>query len=431
MRAREHRSLITVAAATFALVLAAGMPVTAADAQSAGRHGHGPSGATAVLDWTAIAETTVATGRGPGPSQALMAIVAIGLHDTVAAFEGSSEPYAVAPKVRRPTSLAAAVATVAHGILVARAPEQADSVGAQYRAYLDAIPNTKSKLNGIRLGVEVADAILTLRAADGLNRSVPYIQPPPGPGIFEPVAPTPPVGTELALVTPFAMASPDQLRPDGPDQLDSAEYAGDFNEVKAFGSAESDQRTAEQTETALFWSDHGFLQWSRALRAIAAEQRLDAAEAARMLALVHVAAADGGIACFDAKYHYLSWRPIHAIQRADTDGNDATEADPSWQALLTVNHPEYPSGAGCVNGAIVETLATFFETDHVAFAVDSLVTGTERHYQRFSDALAEDLDARVWSGLHFRNSMDEAAEVGRAVSGLVTDTLFRPSRTHR
>jgi hypothetical protein len=360
-----------------------------------------------------------------------MAIVAIGLHDTVAALEGGSEPYAVAPQVRRPTSLATAVATVTHGILVARAPGQAESAGAQYRAYLDAIPNTKSKLNGIRLGVEVADAILTLRADDGMSRSVPYVQPPTGPGVFEPVAPTPPIGTELALVTPFAMASPGQLRPDGPDPLDSAEYAADFNEVKAFGSAESDERTAEQTETALFWSDHGFLQWGRALRANAAEQRLDAAETARMFALVHVAAADGGIACFDAKYHYLWWRPVHAIQRADTDGNDATEADPSWQALLTANHPEYPSGAGCVNGAIVQTLATYFGTDDVDFVVDSLVTGTERQYQRFSDALAEDLDARVWSGLHFRNSMDEAADVGRAVSSIVTDTLFRPSRSHR
>jgi hypothetical protein len=84
-----------------------------------------------------------------------------------------------------------------------------------------------------------------------------------------------------------------------------------------------------------------------------------------------------------------------------------------------------------VNGAIVQTLATYFGTDDVDFVVDSLVTGTERQYQRFSDALAEDLDARVWSGLHFRNSMDEAADVGRAVSSIVTDTLFRPSRSHR
>ena len=60
-----------------------------------------------------------------------------------------------------------------------------------------------------------------------------------------------------------------------------------------------------------------------------------------------VATADTMIACWEAKYHYSFWRPNHAIQRADTDGNPATVPDPTWLPLVVGNHPEYPSGHAC------------------------------------------------------------------------------------
>lgn len=53
-----------------------------------------------------------------------------------------------------------------------------------------------------------------------------------------------------------------------------------------------------------------------------------------MLAMAHVAGGDAMIGCFDSKPHFLSWRPIHAIHRADTDGNRDTVADPAWQPLF-------------------------------------------------------------------------------------------------
>jgi hypothetical protein len=93
--------------------------------------------------------------------------------------------------------------------------------------------------------------------------------------------------------------------------------------------------------------------------------------------MADVASADGLIACFDAKYHYLFWRPIHAIARADTDGNPATEQDPTWIPLVaTPNHPEYPSAHACASGALLLVLASFFGTQEVPFSVDSAVTHT-------------------------------------------------------
>ena len=71
------------------------------------------------------------------------------------------------------------------------------------------------------------------------------------------------------------------------------------------------------------------------------------------------------IACWEAKYHYYFWRPNHAIQRADTDGNPATSPDPTWLPLVVGNHPEYPSGHACFTGAVTESLRNYFGTKHV------------------------------------------------------------------
>ena len=77
----------------------------------------------------------------------------------------------------------------------------------------------------------------------------------------------------------------------------------------------------EQTTQALFWTDHDARQWNDGLLRLAAARRLNLVQTARMLAMAHVAGADAIIACFDAKYHYWSWRPYQAIPQADLDGN--------------------------------------------------------------------------------------------------------------
>jgi hypothetical protein len=424
MTQRAQRPPVLAASIIALLVIAA--PATAATT-SATTPDTAP--ADAVLEWSAIAEDIVAADRGPGPSQVLMATVQVAIHDAVVAIEGGSAPYGVDyTGFDEPVSLGAAVAAAAHGVLVARVPEQASAVGRLYRDFMESVPGSEQeRLNGIALGVDVADTILELRASDAFGTVVPYEQPEAGPGVFEPVAEDEPVGVNLGHMAPFAMTSADQFRPDGPNPLDSPEYAAEFAEVRDLGRLDSEERTPEQTETALFWSDHGFLQWSRTVRAIAADADLGAGDADQLLAMTHVAAADATIGCFEAKYHYLFWRPVHAIPAADSDSNSDTQPDPTWEAQLTANHPEYPSGAACVNAAITSTIASFFGTDEVAFDVSSDVTNSTRHYERLSDALDEDLDARVWSGLHFRTSMDEGAALGRDVAQLVTDTMLSPT----
>jgi hypothetical protein len=147
------------------------------------------------------------------------------------------------------------------------------------------------------VGEEVGARMLLLRANDGLDGIVSYVQRPPGPGVYEPTAPAPPLGTRLPRVRPLALQSASQFRPDGPPSLRSWEYTRDFHEVKHLGRFDSPARTAKQTAVALFWTDHDIPQWNRNLLRLANARRLTAIETARMLAIAHVAGGDAMIGC--------------------------------------------------------------------------------------------------------------------------------------
>jgi hypothetical protein len=388
-----------------------------------------------VTDWNEIAQNAIVVGRPPGSSAVLEGILQAAIYDATVAIEGGYDQFVASPTVHRPASTAAAVAEAAHDVLVARVPGQATNVENQYDAYLATIPDGPAKENGRDVGDQVAEDILAWRAGDGFDNVIAYEQQSPGPGVFEPVPPEvmpppTPLDVKLRQVRPLTLTSNSQFRPDGPSSLTSVEYAEDLNEVKAYGRVDSAVRTPAQTEVARFWSENSANQWPRTLRALAIEHGLGLAETARMLAMTQVAAADAILGCFDAKYHYLFWRPVHAIRRADSDGNPATQADPTWTPLLVVNHPEYPSAHACWSKAVTKALAAFFGHDKVAFSMDSLASGTTRSYPRFSAAVREVYDARVWAGLHFRGSMRDGAWIGRKVARYVERNFFRPRCRH-
>jgi hypothetical protein len=301
-----------------------------------------------------------------------------------------------------------------------------------YTAYLAAIPDGPAKTTGIAVGVQVATAVLSLRANDGREQNPqfgrpPFVPPPTGPGVWEPDPSRPVLGLRIPGIRPLALASRSQFRPDGPSSLTSSEYADDFAQVKELGGADSTARSVEQTTEALFWTDHDTRQWNDGLLRLAGARELDLVQTARILAMAHVAGADGLIACFEAKYHYWFWRPYQAIPRADTDGNPATVADPTWRPLrATPNHPKHPSAHACHTGAVATPLHAFFGTDKIGFSLDSRVTGTTREYASFHAAVKELNDARVLVGFHFRNSDQEGSNLGRQVARYVADHFFRP-----
>ena len=295
-----------------------------------------------------------------------------------------------------------------------RFPGQQAGLDEVYSAYLNGIPDAEAKTNGVLVGEEVGLGMLLLRANDGLDNIVAYVQRRPREGVYEPTSPsTTPLGTRLPHVLPLALDIASQFRPDGRPELTSGKYTQDFNEVKDMGRKDSSVRSAEQTAVARFWTDHDIAQWNRSLLRLADARGLTPIESARMLAMAHVAGGDAMIGCFDAKYEHMSWRPVHAIQRADTDDNPGTVPDPSWQPLLTTpNHPEYPSAHACHTTAIAETLENFFGPGRNPFSVDSAVTGGTRYYDQFRDVVEEVNNARVWAGFHFRFSQEDGSRLG-------------------
>jgi hypothetical protein len=132
--------------------------------------------------------------------------------------------------------------------------------------------------------------------------------------------------------------------------------------------------------------------------------------------MLYLTAADALIAVWDDKAHYSFWRPITAIREADTDSNARTEKDGAWVPLIpNPPYPEHPSGHTGLSGSIVATLQKFFRTDKMAWT-DTNNGGQKRSFTRFSDAIDEIVDARIWSGIHFRTADEQGERIGRQVA---------------
>jgi hypothetical protein len=244
--------------------------------------------------------------------------------------------------------------------------------------------------------------------------------------------PTPPanapgVGPQFATMTPWVPTRPSLFRPAPPPAPASAEYATDFNETKMWGSATGSMRQQADSDVAVFWSGNGTLFWTRIAGQLAASRHRTLAENAHLFAVLHVAMADASIACWDAKYRYLLWRPVTAIRSLDNDGNSATDADPSWTPFLTTSaHPEYPSGHSNLAGAAATVLEAIFGDDAVFTATSETMTGAERSFVGFSGAVAEMHDARVFGGMHFRTACVRGSALGSTVARYVMRHAMRP-----
>ncbi len=405
--------------------------------------------ADAVTDWNAIASTAIVTNAGQPPPVSVLhfAMVQGAVYDAVNAIDRGYQPYLVQPSSNPTDSKEAAAASAAFRVLVGLFPEQLGTLQPLYDAYIAALPDNPpgSKAAGIAIGAATASAMLTARMNDGRFGPTPTPYPSPAPpGIWRP---TPPnflsdPAAWVGNVLPFIIPSAEMLRTDGPNALTSAEYAEDFNEVKELGSLTSTRRTADQTDAAIFWQDQAMALWNGIFRTLAANQNLNIVDSARLFAMENLAAADAAIGCWNDKYYYWFWRPITAIREADTDGNPDTQADPTWLPLFdpatpvcnplfplfTPPFPDHPSGHACASSAFVHTLQNFFGTDRIGFSAFSNKSCTTRSFERFSCALKEVIDARVWAGIHFRTADTQGAVLGKKVVHYMTRHYFQPNR---
>jgi hypothetical protein len=404
-----------------------------------------PAATTPVAYWSTEARCAIVPptagpenfgNKFPGDAAVYMGIVHVAIYHAAVAIQSGYRPFLPTPPAPAHTSPLAAIAAAAHDTLVGLQPALGLDAGQQaildgdYAAYLAAIPGGTAKTNGLAVGRQIAATVTAWRTNDGRdkNPTVADLDPPtPGPGVWQPDPTRPVLGLRLPGIRPLALTTASQFRPDGPPALTSHEYADDLNQVEQLGAIDSSTRTPEQTEQALFWTDHDLRMWNDSLLRLAAHHGLDLVQTARMLAMAHVAGGDALIACFDAKYHYWFWRPYQAIPGADMDGNPQTAADPTWQPVATTpNFPEYPSAHACHSTAVVTALDAFFGTDKVPMTLDSRATHTTRHYDRLHE-IVKDVDwARVLVGFHFRSSDLEGSALGRNVGRYVAKHYFTP-----
>src|SRR5260221_1588031 len=397
----------------------------------------------AVTDWNTYANAAIYSTVPPPTAHAAVlstAMVQGAVYDAVNAIAGGYQPYLPTAAADPTYSQDAAAATAAFRVVAALVQSsQVPGLQPLYDASLLAIPDGPAKDGGIAVGEAAAAAMLAARAHDGRNGSFTFVlgtdpgqwrRSPP----FFGLDPTPWVGN----VTPFLLPSAEMLRSDGPNALTSDAYAEDFNEVKSLGSLTSTRRTADQTMAAIFWQAQPGGLYGGLMRSLSARFGLSTAENARLFAMASLAAADGAIACRNHKYYWRFWRPIDAIHEAASDGNPETEADPSWKplfdpstptvpALSTPAFPDHPSGHSCVSSATLNAMQEFFGTDKIAFdLVSSRFPAQPRHFERFSDALKEVLDARVWGGIHFRTADVQGAVIGKKVAKWERKHFFQP-----
>ncbi len=352
------------------------------------------------------------------------------VYDAVVGIDGRYRPYRLHARAPHGASDQAAAVTAAHEVLVTYTPYARAMLDSHYAASLAQIPDGPAKTKGIAYGTLAADRLIAVRADDGRNAPILFTRPP-APGVWRP---TPPGFLQMYVpwmgaVTPLLVRSGAQFgEPGPPPALTSRRYTRDFAEVKALGSLNSTERTAEQTSTALFYSGNAIVQYATALVDQAGVRHLDFVDSARMFAAVDMSVADAVISVWHAKYLYGFWRPITAINLADTDGNPATTADPSWVPLLTTPpYPEYVSGYTGVTGAFTRALARTFDTRDLQLTLTSTaVPDVTRHYDS-GKALDQDvISARVWLGIHFRTADTRGVAMGHQIADWALDHYFQP-----
>jgi hypothetical protein len=383
--------------------------------------------ADVVLDWneTALARV-VAAKQGPPDGARTMAMTHLAMFEAINAIERRYSPYAFKGRAPAGASAEAAGAAAASAVLVKLFPDQAQAVEAAYAASLARIPDGDAKTAGIALGKEAGAECLAMREKDGTGVPGVY-RPRTAPGVY--VVTMMPAASEWPKVKPWFIGDGARFRPGPPPSLASAQWARDYNEVKSVGARQSATRSSEQAEAARFWTVVGAPSWNPVVRSLALSKPLTLVDNARLFALVNMAASDAFVAVFDAKYAHNFWRPITAIRNGDIHGNDAVSLDAEWLPLVdTPLHPEYPCAHCITAGAIGEVLEAQFGKGEVPPITMTSPTapGVTHTWTRISDYVREVDDARIWGGIHYRNSTVVGEEMGRRIGALAVANFLKP-----
>lgn len=257
-----------------------------------------------------------------------------------------------------------------------------------------------------------------------------------------------------------------------PPGFTTPQYKKDFEEVRDKGALQRRKRSVQEEITGLYWAYDGAKGlgtpprlYNQAVRKIVEDTSTmpSTDDLARLFALVHAGMADAGIVAWRAKYYYNLWRPVVGI-REDDPGTGPTslgtgstaKGDPFWEPYgapraneaglgkknFTPNFPAYPSGHATFGTTVFEIVRRFFNVTNnnslkFKLVSDELngktvdIDGSVRTYVNreytLNDAIKDNLESRVWLGVHWRFDGDAGKDAGEKVAEQVfTGSCFPP-----
>lgn len=404
------------------------------------RSAEGQTTTDVVIEWNRVLQVGASTPGALPPTTFFTrpyAMVHVAIFDAINSIERRYQPYYVRVNAAEGASPDAAAAQAAHDVLVALMPGQRAAFDTALAATLGSLPSTAAA-DGAAVGAAVAREILELRRHDGWNRPPPPYLLPNLPGYWQP---TPPGNAAAGLthypdVESFGIDGSQHFVPEPPPALTSAQYARDFNEVKALGGVTSTTRTAEETLMARLVAGIGTMTgppnlWNNVARDLARSQGLSGVETARLFAQLNMGLHDGLRVTFNGKFLYALWRPVTAIREAARDGNPDTEADPAWLPLVgTPPYPAYPGNMACIGAVGSRVLARTFGRDDIPFTVNWAEVGGPgwvrpfNGFRELGDLVAR---ARIWGGLHFTFDHTASKGVCTQLADYIVDNQLRPA----
>lgn len=400
--------------------------------------------AEVIIEWNQLLQQNI--GGPPFPQVRTYAMMHIAMADAVVAIERNYRPYRARVWAPRGASAEAAAAQAAHDVLVVLIPAGQPTFDTALAARLENISPGR-RASGVAVGKKVAAEILAWRQNDGFAAANP--QPPAFllstlPGIWRPTASGPAQFSRLGDVEPFGLLTPTQFLPITQPQLESAEYAEAFNEVKSKGRATASTRTLEETRSAqVFAGAPGpffnvttpFRLWGNVARDVSQSRNYSLSRTARLFALMSASINDSLQTSQASKFTYRLWRPETAIDQASVDDNPATTAEAGWQPLLvTPPYPSHASNMACIGAGAARMLANVFGGDTQTFTA-TWYTGTNppavvhaQPYTSFSALGRDEGLSRIWAGIHFRFEIDASEVSCYQVADYIYDSYMRPLR---
>jgi membrane-associated phospholipid phosphatase len=383
-----------------------------------------------VVDWNRELITILGT---PGAQPATVhptrsfALLQAAEYDAVTSITHAGPKYIFsvpAPRGARPD---AAADQAAHDVLTTLYPKLKTGPDQLLARELAAIPDSRGKQQGIRVGDIVAKRLIRIRSSDGSAAIPPPFVAGNKPGDYRPTPPKfpAPVFTNWGSVKPFVLGSGRQFRPAAPPPITSAAYARALNQVKSLGQDSSTTRTADQTTLAKFWGAAPIWNvWNQIAQKLAVSRHASLEQTVTVFANLDLAVADATIGLYDAKYHYLVWRPVTAIREGNTAGNPRITGDPTWTPLaITAPDPSYPGAHATISQAAASVLSAFYGNHQRLTVTSAADPGVTRTFGSFQAAANEATLSRIFAGQHTMIDLVAGQQLGRHVADFVLHRL--------